>query len=155
MGQSLIGSYTGKLDKSGRLKIPEKFRAAIEEKFGKELFVTSLGDEAVQIYPLSVWESLAGGTQEGATLLRPSVRKFMIRVNRNGQSVEIDAKGRVLISPLLREKAKLQGEVEVLGLTNHLEVWNSALLDERLAAKPLSDEDFEHIAELMPRGKLG
>ena len=31
LGQYLIGSYTARLDKSGRIKIPEKFRAAIED----------------------------------------------------------------------------------------------------------------------------
>ena len=42
MGNFILGSFSARLDKSGRLKIPEKFRAAIEEEFGKDLFVTSL-----------------------------------------------------------------------------------------------------------------
>ncbi|MGD9346791.1 MAG: hypothetical protein PVH84_13065, partial [Candidatus Aminicenantes bacterium] len=52
MGNLLIGSATAKLDKSGRIKIPEKFRTALEEEYGKDLFITSLTDEAIQIYPL-------------------------------------------------------------------------------------------------------
>jgi len=58
LGNILIGSYTARFDKSGRIKIPEKFRIAIEEKYGKDVFITSLTDESVQIYPLPVWESL-------------------------------------------------------------------------------------------------
>jgi MraZ protein len=153
MGNSLLGSYTAKFDKSGRIKIPEKFRTAIEEEYGKELFITSLSDEAVQIYPLSVWEGLTGITNEGAIHMQPAVRRFLLRVNRTGAKYEIDSKGRVLISQALREKAKLEGEVEVIGFTNHLEVWNKDMLDETLEQKPLTNEDFEYIAELIPQGK--
>jgi DNA-binding transcriptional regulator/RsmH inhibitor MraZ len=118
MGNSLIGSYAAKIDKSGRIKIPEKFRTAIESEYGKEVFITSLTDEAVQVYPLSVWEELTG-----------------------------------VANAALRIRASLQEEVEVIGLNNHLEVWNKELLDEKLEKKPLTDEDFESIASLIPRGK--
>lgn len=154
MGNSLIGSYTAKLDKSGRIKIPAKFRSSIEEEFGKELFITSLTDESVQLYPLPVWESLTGITKEGALHLRPSVKKFMLRVNRRGNKQDIDTKGRVLINQTLRGIANLQDEVEVIGLTNHVEIWNKDILDRKLEERPLTDDDFENIAELMPRGKL-
>jgi len=154
MANSLIGSYTAKFDASGRIKIPEKFREAIEAEYGRGLFITSLSDEAVQIYPLSVWEELTGVAKEGALHLRPAIRKFMLRVNRKGNKNQIDSKGRVLISQTLRDKAKLQEEVEVIGLSNHLEIWNKEILDGILEEKPLTDEDFENIAGLMPRGKL-
>lgn len=153
MGNSLIGSYAARFDQSGRIKIPEKFRSAIEEEYGKELFITSLTDEAVQIYPLSVWEELTGIASEGALHLKPTVRKFMLRVNRKGIKYRIDSKGRILITQSLREKAKLEDEVEIIGLSNHLEVWNKNILDETLEGKPLTDEDFENISELLPQKK--
>jgi len=153
MGNSLIGSYKIRLDKSGRLKIPEKFRAAIEEQYGKELFITSLTDQSIQIYPLPIWEKLVGITREGLLHLKPDVKKFMLRVNLKGSQYEIDTKGRVLISQILREKAKLQDEVEVIGLNNHLEVWNREILENMLDQRPLTDEDFERISELSSRGK--
>ena len=106
----MIGSYTARFDKSGRIKIPEKFRAAIEEQYGKEVFITSLTDQAVQIYPLPVWKDLAGITNEGLFHLKPDVRNFMRRVNLKGSYYEIDSKGRILISQALKEKAKLEEE---------------------------------------------
>jgi MraZ protein len=149
MGNSLIGSYTARFDKSGRIKIPEKFRATIEEEYGAELFITSLTDEAVQIYPLPVWNGLTGIAGEGAYHFRPSIRRLLIRVNSKGTKYQIDSKGRILINQTLREKAKLEDEVEVIGLSNHLEIWNKNSLEEMLGEKPLTDEDFENIAELM------
>jgi len=153
MGNSLIGNYSAKIDKSGRIKIPEKFRAAIEEEYGRDVFITSLTDEAVQIYPVAVWLELTGVAREGALHLRPDVRRFLLRVNRKGARHEIDPKGRVLLTAALRGAARLQDEVEVIGFNNHLEVWNRELLDQKLEAKPLTDEDFENISELIPRGK--
>jgi MraZ protein len=150
MSDVLIGSYSARFDASGRIKIPEKFREAIEASYGKDLFVTAMTDESVQIYPLSVWLEMTGMASEAAVHLRPDVRKFMLRVNRTGSRHELDSKGRILISQALREKARLQDEVEVIGLSNHLEVWNK---DEILEEKPLSDADFENIARLIPRGK--
>jgi division/cell wall cluster transcriptional repressor MraZ len=149
MGNLLIGSYTARFDKSGRIKIPEKFRTAIEEEYGKELFITSLTDEAVQVYPLPVWSSLTGIAGEGAYHFKPSIRRLLIRVNSKGTKYQLDSKGRILINQALREKAKLEEEVEVIGLSNHLEIWNKAQLDEMLGEKPLTDDDFESIAELM------
>lgn len=153
MGNTLIGSSTARFDKSGRIKIPEKFRIAIEEEYGKELFITSLTDEAIQIYPLPVWNSLTGIAGEGAYHFRPSIRKLLIRVNSKGKKYRIDSKGRVLINQVLREKAKLEDEVEVIGLSNHLEIWNKTVLEEMLEEGPLTDEDFENIAELMSKDK--
>ncbi len=153
MGNSLIGSYSATFDRSSRIKIPEKFRIAIEEEYGRELFITSLTDEAVQIYPLSVWEELTGIASEGALHLKPTVRKFMLRVNRKGIKYRIDSKGRILVNQSLRERAKLEDEVEVIGLSNHLEIWNKTALDETLEEKPLTNEDFENMAELLPKGK--
>lgn len=153
MGHLLIGSYPAKLDKSGRLKIPEKFRAAIEEEYGKDLFITSLTDDSVHVYPLQVWTALSGVTKEGAIHFRPDVRHFMLNVNRKGTGAEIDTKGRVLINQILREQAKLQDEVVVIGMTNHLEVWDKGLLDQKLQGKPLTDKDFENIARIMSPDK--
>lgn len=155
MGNYLIGSYSARFDKSGRIKIPEKFRAAIEEQYGKELFITSLDGQAVQIYPFPVWKNLTGTTEEGLNQLKPRVMNFMRQVNRQGSYYEIDAKGRVLITQSLKDKAKLETEVEIVGLNNHLEIWNKSLLNQTIAKNPLTDEDFEEIADLKSRGDPG
>jgi len=153
MADVLIGNYQARFDASGRIKIPQKFRDVVERTYGQELFITSLTDESVHIYPLPVWLAMTGAASEGALHLRPDVRRFMLRVNRNGAPHEIDSKGRVLINQALRDRARLQDEVEVLGMTDHMEVWNKEALDIVLSEKPLSDEDFMNLARLVPRGK--
>ena len=154
MGNLLLGSSTARLDKSGRIKIPEKFRSAIEERYGKDLFVTSLNDEAIHIFPLPIWLKLTGITQEDTVQFKPSVQSLLVRVSHMGTISQIDPKGRVLISPHLRQKAQLNGEVEVLGINdNHLQLWNKDILTKKVETTPLTDEDWESIARLSSRGR--
>lgn len=154
MGNLLIGSAPARIDNAGRIKIPEKFRSLIEKEYGSEVFITSLTDEALQLYPLPVWEKISGMSINGFLHLRPEVRLFLIRVNRKGTRCQIDSKGRVLISQPLRQLAQLKDEVEVIGLNDHLEIWNRERLDEILEKKPLTDTDFKVLADLLPRGKI-
>jgi len=154
MGNLLIGSAPARIDNAGRIKIPEKFRSIIEKEYGSEVFITSLTDEALQLYPLPVWEKISGMSINGALHLRPEIRLFLIRVNRKGTRCQIDSKGRVLISQPLRQLAQLKDEVEVIGLNDHLEIWNRERLDEILEKRPLTDTDFKVLAELLPRGKI-
>lgn len=153
MGNYLLGSYSARLDKSGRLKIPQKFRTTIEEQYGKELFITSLDDQAVQIYPLPVWKKLAGISDEGLIHLRPEIRSFMRRVNLKGAQHEIDSKGRILINQKLKTITQLNEDVTVVGLNTHMEIWNKENLDKLIEENPLTDKDFEQIAGLKPQGQ--
>lgn len=143
----LRGSSLAKLDEKGRLKLPASFRALLEPKFGTEYFVTSLRGDSVRIYPMEVWlrveERLAR-----ASSLNPSVMRFKNAVNYFGQSSSMDAQGRILIHPLLRERAEVRGEVVVLGQQDFLEVWNRNVFEERLHADPLTDADLGALADL-------
>ena len=143
----LRGNSIAKVDEKGRLKLPAQFRAAIEPEYGAEFFVTSLRGESVRIYPMRVWarveEKLAC-----ASSVDPAVMRFKNSVNFYGQCAVMDGQGRVLIHPLVREKAGIRGEVAVLGQQEFLEVWNRSAFEERLAGDPLTDADLATLANL-------
>jgi len=147
----LSGSHKARFDSSGRLKIPEKYRSVIEDLYGKEVFITSLTNESVQIYPWPVWEQMTGITTQGLLQLKPELRRFKLHVNRKGSHQEIDSKGRILVSQELRNKASLDVEVEIVGLDDHIEIWNLTLLDRMLEENPLLDHDFERLSELITK----
>jgi MraZ protein len=142
----LRGNALATVDEKGRLKLPAAFRAAIETKYGKEFFVTSLRGESVRVYPMQVWVRIEERLALGSSL-NPPVMRFKNAVNYYGQCASMDGQGRVLIHPLLREKAGTQGEVAVLGQQEYLEVWNRAAFEERLERYPLTDEDLAILAE--------
>ncbi len=61
----------------------------------------------------------------------------------------MDRQGRVTLPAVLREPAGMVGEVCVLGLQNHIAVWNMKRLQERLFKRePFSEEDGRVLAEL-------
>lgn len=143
----LRGSSLAKLDEKGRLKLPAAFRALLEPKFGTDFFVTSLRGESVRVYPMEVWVRVEERVAR-ASSLNPSVMRFKNAVNYFGQASPMDAQGRILIHPLLRERADVRGEVVVLGQQDFLEIWNRNAFEERLQADPLTDIDLGALADL-------
>ena len=137
----LRGNHPARVDEKGRLKIPNGFRVLVEQQYGAELFVTSVTGEYVRIYPMAVWLEVERRLAEVPSA-NPSKQRFLDRVNFFGQAVAMDKQGRVVLPQLLRESAAMTGEVSVLGLQNHLAVWNQKRLQERLFKKePFSEED--------------
>ena len=137
----LRGNHPARIDDKGRLKIPEGFRSVVESRYGAELFVTSVTGEYVRVYPMAVWQEVERRLADVPSS-NPSKQRFLDRVNFFGQVAALDKQGRVVIPQLLRESAAMAGEVSVLGLQNHLAVWNQKRLQERLFKKePFSEED--------------
>lgn len=142
----LRGNYAAKIDAKGRLKIPNAFRALIEEKHGTELFVTSLTGEYVRLYPLPVWLSLEERLARVPSA-HPARLKYFDRVNYFGQAAQIDAQGRVHIHQRLRDSAGMAGEVDVFGQYAYLDVWNHERFVAKLQRDPYTDEDARALAE--------
>jgi MraZ protein len=134
------------VDDKGRLKVPADFRRLLEERFGSEVFVTSvLGDRAL-LYPLPAWEE-----HETRLLALPSTdrarTRYLERVNYYGQQLRLDPQGRVLMPQVLRESAGMSGEVVVVGELDHLVVWNRDRFASRLEAEPFTEDDFRALSE--------
>lgn len=142
----LRGNAPAKIDDKGRLKVPNAFRAVIQEEHGRELFVTSLTGESVRVYPMPVWLDVERRLAEMPSS-HPARMKFLDRVNFYGQVGEFDVQGRVLIQPRLRESAQMTGEVDVLGQQNFLEVWNHERFVAKLHRDPFTDEDAKALAD--------
>jgi MraZ protein len=142
----LRGNYAAKIDDKGRLKIPNAFRALIEETHGKELFVTSLTGEYVRIYPMPVWLALEEKLARVPST-HPSRLKYFDRVNYYGQTADVDQQGRVLIHSRLRESAGMAGEVDVFGQYEWLDVWSHERFVAKMQREPFTDDDARALAE--------
>jgi MraZ protein len=144
----LRGNHPARIDDKGRLKVPNGFRTLVESQYGPELFVTSVTGEFVRLYPLAVWLEIERKLAAVPTT-NPAKQRFLDRVNFFGQLVSMDKQGRVLVPQILRETAAMAGEVSVLGLQNHLAVWNQQRLKERLFKKePFTEDDARALSEL-------
>jgi len=141
------GNYPAKIDDKGRFKIPTAFRRLLLEKYGPDLYVTSLSGENVQLYPLKVWEEIEKKLINLPTT-NPVKMKFLNRCNYYGQLVSLDKQGRVLIKPLLRDTAAMNGEVSVIGHLNYLEVWNTQNFEAKLKTEPVTEADMSLLDQL-------
>jgi MraZ protein len=143
----LRGNHLARVDSKGRLKIPNGFLTSLREQYGLEAFVTSVTGEFVRVYPMPVWLEIERRLA-AVPSANPSRNRFLDRVNFFGQVVTIDRQGRVLLPQLLRESAAMSGDVCVLGLQNHLAIWNQKRLSERLFKRePFTDEDGRILAD--------
>ncbi len=141
------GSASTKIDDKGRLKMPTEFRRTLDERWGPDVFLTSVTGDSVLLYPLSIWEDIEARLVESPSSDRTKQR-FLERVNYFGQQARLDGQGRFVVPPILREHAKMIGEVVVSGRLQHLEIWNRESFDQKLAGEPFTEEDFQRLAEL-------
>ncbi len=143
----LRGNALARVDEKGRLKLPAGFRTFLLPTYGTDLFVTSLRGESVRIYPLPVYAKLEERLL-ASSAVKPAVTKLRALLNYYGQAAALDAQGRVLIHPLVRERAGIDGSVAVLGQIDYLEVWNRAAFERRMDEDPLTDDDLKELASL-------
>ena len=142
----LRGNHPARVDDKGRLKIPTGFLQFIVNSYGAEAFVTSVSGDNVRIYPMGVWsevEKRLGAMPDS----HPAKVKFLNRVHFFGQAVVLDRQGRLVIPSLLRESARMKGNVAVLGKYNFLEVWNHEAFLEKLSQEPMTDDDHKALSD--------
>lgn len=140
----LMGHGPAKIDDKGRLKVPANFRKVIEDKYGKDCFITSLDGEKALLYPLPVWFDFQARLAKVPSTSQAKM-KLLERANYYGQVAAMDAQGRVLVPQVLREVAGINDDVVVLGSQDHLIVWNEMQMKKRLESAPLSAEDFKEL----------
>jgi MraZ protein len=140
------GSAPAKIDDKGRLKIPTDFRRVIEERYGAEVFVTSITGEQALVYPLPVWEEIEARLAALPSTDRSRTR-FLERASYFGQQSRLDIQGRVVLPPILRSAAAMNGDVVVSAQLDHLIVWNRDRFEARLTDQPFTDDDFRLLSE--------
>ena len=143
----LRGNAPATMDDKGRLKIPTVFRAEIEVTWGSDFYVTSISGECVLVYPLPVWQEIEQKLAKLPTL-NPTKKKFLDRTNFYGQLASLDKSGRILIPTQIREKARMNGEVAVLGYLNYLEVWNHEWFVDNKLGQEFTAADNETLGQL-------
>jgi MraZ protein len=142
----LRGSTSARIDDKGRLKVPNAFRRLVEQKHGREVFLTSLTGEYVRIYPMPVWLELEERLAAMPST-HPAKLRFLDRINYYGSDGELDAQGRVIIPARLRDAASMTGDVDVLGQVNYLDVWNHDRFVAKMQREPFTDDDARALSE--------
>lgn len=140
-----IGEYSHSIDPKKRLALPSKFRGEL----GSRVVVTRGLDHCLFVYPIKVWEEIAG--KLGALSVGEMKTRSFTRLMLAGASdVDLDTQGRVLVPEYLKSAAGLKKDVTIVGLYNRLEIWDSAAWQRY---KKEAEKHTEKIADDL--GKLG
>jgi MraZ protein len=137
------------MDAKGRLAIPARQREALlSESEGQLVITIDTQTACLALYPLPEWERIEREVQ-GLPALNPAVKRFQRLVLGYATDVDLDASGRILLSQPLRDYARLEKRVVLVGQGNKLELWAEDLwMAEREAALAV-DADAELPADLL------
>ncbi|MDO8412466.1 MAG: division/cell wall cluster transcriptional repressor MraZ [Gallionellaceae bacterium] len=113
------------LDSKNRLAIPSRHRDMLLAHCAGQLVLTADADGCLLFYPQPEWQPIREKLLKLSSL-NPRIRALQRRLIGYAEEVEMDAAGRVLISPALRAYATLDKRVMLIGQGNKFELWDEA-----------------------------
>lgn len=139
----LIGEYIHSIDAKKRLSIPSKLR----KELGKASVITKGLDNCLYIYPSKEWKILADKLS-GLSSGQSGTRSFVRLMLSGASEVETDKLGRALVPDYLKKYAGLKKEVVIIGLYNHLEIWDKENWEKyRIQAEKSKEDIAEKLGE--------
>lgn len=114
------------LDSKGRMAIPTKFRAPLQSSENASTVVTIDTDSScLLLYPLKEWEMIEEKLQ-ALPSFNPEARRIQRLLIGHASDLEIDANGRILLPALLRDYARLEKKIMLIGQGKKFEIWDEA-----------------------------
>lgn len=136
----LSGQHECSLDEKGRISVPADFRAILGLNEGAELRVSRhINLPCVVIYRPDAFDVLLdhaerSGTKEGKVIVRV--------VGGTARTMGLDKAGRISIPAPFRDHAGLVGPCYVVGMDQHLEVWDADAWNKRFGVDSFESLDF-------------
>ena len=140
----LLGEYEHTLDDKNRLTLPAKFRRTFEDGC-----VVSRGfDGCLCAWTPDEWANYRETTLSTLNLLTREGRQLVRYLLSGATDTTLDRQGRVLLSHVLIAHAKLGREAVVVGVNDHLEIWDRDAWRRELSEVEGSAEDVaERLAQ--------
>ncbi|HHY47354.1 MAG TPA: division/cell wall cluster transcriptional repressor MraZ [Firmicutes bacterium] len=134
-----IGSYQHSIDEKGRVIIPSRFR----EGLGNRPVITRGLDQCLFLFPLDEWEKQS---RELASLplSKADARAYSRLFFAGAAECELDKQGRIMIPTYLRDYAKLERDVVIIGVSSRIEIW---ALESWQEYSRQAEASYEEIAE--------
>lgn len=121
-----LGQYQHSLDKKNRLTIPARYRELLVDG----AYVTRGFDQNLMVMTTSAFETISQRVN-GMSITDPIARLLRRLIFSNGERVDVDKGGRILIPQFQRKAAYLESDVMVVGVGNYFEIWSPSLWAEQ------------------------
>lgn len=115
-----FGEYRHSIDTKGRLSIPAKMR----NQCGDMVYVTRGNDGCLDLYTEEGWEEYYREELENLSKKKKNSRTYKRLITSRVSLCEFDKLGRINIPSTLRETAHLKKECVIIGVGDHVEIWN-------------------------------
>ena len=123
------GAVPARLDDKGRVPIPVQFRNALKREDGTEepLMITIFGVAGVrclEAHPLSAWQRFLAEFEAGKDQFSGRRAHFRSVSIGSASPCQLDRQGRALIPQTLRAMAKLDHELQIVGVGSKLQIFS-------------------------------
>ena len=122
-----LGQYRHNIDEKGRLTIPARFRELLADGG----FVTQGFERNLMVLTTVDFENIADHVSE-KSLTDPTARELKRLLFSTANPLDMDKSGRILLPQFLRELAGLDGEVVLVGVGDHFEIWPTEDWDKQI-----------------------
>ncbi len=122
----MLGAHQVALDGKGRVAIPAKYRQRLQDAAaGRFVLTVSPNQRCLWLYPLPEWQVVDAGLKAipAHDAWGQRLRYLLLAY---AAECELDAAGRLLLPPPLREEVGLSRDVMLLGMQNKFEIWDEA-----------------------------
>ena len=120
------GQHEHSLDAKDRITVPAAYRAALSDG----VVVMEGVEKCVEVWPKAAAEAMEAEWINPLSPMGADGRRIRRRVFGTSEEVEIDSAGRIRLSKPLLRHASLEGSSLVVGVGDHLEIWNGSAWDE-------------------------
>ena len=134
-----MGEYHHNVDPKGRLIVPSKFRDGL----GQNFVITKGLDNCLFVYPMEEWLVIEKKLKN-LPFTKSDARAFVRFFFSGANECELDKQGRILLPSNLREYAKFDKDVVIIGVSSRIEIWAKELWENYIESE---DMDYEGIAE--------
>ena len=142
----LFGNYELTLDEKNRLLVPSDIRKAWNPEDSESLVIVPGVNRKLWLYTEKLYEVMAGEMESEFSPEESNVEYDQLNFAL-ATRVEMDKQGRILVPEKLVKKGRLEREVTVVGMRDHVEIWNRSEWSAR-------EDDLENRrAEIAARAK--
>ncbi len=147
--EMFYGSYTYSIDPKNRLSIPVKFRRNLNPESGDTFMMTRGIQQCVYVYPKDLWEKDVEPRIKNLDEFDTQQSSFMCLLLEYANEDVLDSQSRLLIPKALTDFAGIEKDVFILGVRNHLELWNPQVYQQFKAS--ITKSYAEIAAEVMKK----
>jgi MraZ protein len=120
---TFFGTEICAIDAKGRLNVPARMRRGLDPEANDSFVIVRGFEGCVNMYPRDEWDKYDQRLRELKTA-DEDARNFVRLTYESASESTLDSQGRVSLTTFHLEHAGVTKEAKLIGIMDHIEVWN-------------------------------